>query len=458
MQQQADTTGEVCILNRSNITSRFGVVFVIVLAISVCFMSLYSIWQKVLPNQQMIGVGEEITAGSALPPAIGNNIKLHLHSAGKLFSVDGVDYKELTFSPGEIKPVASEPGQLKMQMRLFGFIPLHQMTLNVVTAPRVIPGGQSIGILMHPEGIMVVGEAPVAKDGKKHYPAREAGIQVGDLILRANGIKISGESQLQDVIDNCGDSGKHVLLLVKHGGKTRQYKVKPMQCDKTGRFRVGLFVKGTAAGVGTLTFYEPASQTYGALGHIIADINSGQTINLDNGRIVDAEIKNLNPGRKGQPGEKMGVFKGTVDILGNIEKNTAHGIFGKLEKGINNPFFSQPVPVLMKNQIKEGPAEIFTVLNGSKTERFSINIERVLPGEEYGKDMIINVTDPKLLERAGGIIQGMSGSPVVQDGKLAGAVTHVFINDPARGYGVAAENMFIEVNLMNVKKKERLAS
>lgn len=421
-------------------------------------MSVYATWQNFLPCRQYVKVGDKISPGRELPPSISKNITLHLRSAGEFFTANGINYKELTFSPGDISPVALKPGQLEMQLKLFGFLPFHHMTVNVVTPPRVIPGGQSIGILMHSEGVMVVGEAPVLKSGKKHFPAREAGIQVGDLILSANGVSIHNENQLQEIINNCGNQGRDVVLLVKHGEKTEQKKVNPVLCDKTGRFRMGLFVRGTAAGVGTLTFYEPHSGIYGALGHIIADVNSGETVNLSDGRIVDAVIKDLHPGRKGQPGEKMGVFKGNSDIIGSIEKNTRHGIFGHLEKDITNSYFAQPVTVAMKYQIKEGPAEILTVLNGNKIERFNIYIEKVLPGDEQGKEMVIRVTDRKLVNRTGGIIQGMSGSPIIQNGRLAGAVTHVFINDPTRGYGITAENMLIEVNLINIKKNEKLAS
>lgn len=351
-----------------------------------------------------------------------------------------------------------QTGQVEMNMKLFGVLPFHKMIVNVVKPPEVIPGGHSIGILMHTEGVMVVGEAPVLKDGKNLLPARKAGIRPGDLILSANGLKINSESQLQEIIEKCGNNGTDVILLVKHEQKTTTVKVKPLLCEKTGRYRVGLFVKGMAAGVGTLTFFEPSSKIYGALGHIVSDVNSGQIVNLENGKIVEAIVKDLHHGKKGQPGEKLGVFKGNSSIVGDISKNTAHGIFGELATGFTNPYFDKPIPIAMKYQIKEGPAEILTVLNGNKIERFNIVIERVMPGEQQGKDMIIKVTDKELIGRAGGIIQGMSGSPIIQNGKLAGAVTHVFINDPTRGYGVAAENMLIEANLINVKKEERLAS
>ncbi len=421
-------------------------------------MCVYSAWHNFLPDRQLIGVGDKITTGRELPGPISKNITLHLRSAGDFFSAGGNNYRELTFTPGETAPMAIKPGQLEMQMRLFGLMPLHRMTVNVVTPPGVIPGGHSIGILTHNAGVVVVGEAPVLNGGIKYFPARKSGISQGDVILEANGIKIQSESQLQEIVDQCGSNGKDIILSVKHGEKTVQRKVKPILCDKTDRFRIGLFIKGAAAGVGTMTFYEPQSGIYGALGHIIADNASGQTVNLRNGRIVDAAVKDLHPGQKGQPGEKLGVFKGNNDIIGSIEKNTPHGIFGHLDKGLVNSFYTKPIPVAMKYQIREGPAEIFTVLRGNKIEKFGIHIEKVITGDDQGKDMIIRVTDHALLNRSGGIIQGMSGSPIVQNGRLAGAVTHVFINDPTRGYGVAAENMLMEANLIYSMNNENIAS
>lgn len=421
-------------------------------------MCAYSAWHNFLPGRQLVRVGDEITTGRELPGPISRNITLHLRPVGNSFSAGGNNYRELTFSPGEAAPVALKPGQLEMQMRLFGFVPLHRMTVNVVTPPRVVPGGHSIGILTHSDGVVVVGEAPVLTNGAKCFPARNAGISTGDVILEANGVKIQSESQLQEIIDEGGNKGKDVILSIKHGNKTVKKKIHPVLCDKTGRYRIGLFIKGAAAGVGTMTFYEPQSGTYGALGHIITDTASGRTVNLQNGRIVDASIKDLHPGRKGQPGEKLGIFKGRNDIIGSIDKNTPHGIFGHLDKGLANSFYSSPIPVLMKYQIKEGPAEILTVLQGNKIEKFGIYIEKIINGDEQGKDMIIRVTDHALLNRSGGIIQGMSGSPIIQNGRLAGAVTHVFINDPSRGYGVAAENMLMEVKLIYTKKNENIAS
>jgi len=438
-------------LSRSKKNSLMGKVFIVVFALVMSLMTLNSYWHNFLPDRQYVKVGDKIVHGMELPGLILENSSLDLHSAGGIFSVDGNQYHEFTYHPSDVMPVAMEPGELEMQVKLFGLVPIHRMMVNVVVPEKVIPGGQSVGILLHAEGVMVVGEAGVEHNGDKKFPAREAGIVVGDLILRVNNKKVTSEAQLQEVIDHYGRQEKDVNLLVKHGKKTRLASITPILCEKTGRYRIGLFVKDSTAGVGTLTFYEPGSRTYGALGHIIADFDSGSSVNSVDGKIVEAAIKGLHHGRKGQPGEKMGVFKGESDIIGNIEKNTECGIFGKLEKGISNPYYNKPIPVAMRYQIEKGPAEIFTVLDKNKIEKFNIQIIDVFPAGKQGKGMVIKVTDQELIRRTGGIIQGMSGSPIIQNGRLVGAVTHVFINDPTRGYGVLAENMLKQVNLLNEK-------
>lgn len=434
-----------------------GPIFILVFVLTATLITLHSYWHYFLPNRQYINVGDNIAAGIDLPGAVIQNISLNLRSASEIFSVDGNQYREFTYDPQKTLPVALKPGQLEMQVKLFGLLPIHRMMVDVVEAKSVIPGGQSIGVLLHTEGVMVVGEAAVEKDGRNFFPARAAGVAVGDLIIKINGSKINGENQLQELVDKYGKQGKDIVLLIKHGNKNKLTKIEPILCEKTGRYRIGLFIKSSTAGVGTLTFYEPQTKTYGALGHMITDFESGHKLNPVDGKIVEATVKGLHPGRKGAPGEKLGVFKGKSDIIGNIESNTNCGIFGKLQKGIRNPYYSQPIPLAMKYQVEEAPAEILTVLEGDKIEKFNIEILDVLPAGNHGKGLVIQVTDQELIRRTGGIIQGMSGSPIIQNGRFVGAVTHVFINDPTKGYGVLAENMLKEAKLLNVKHTEKIA-
>ncbi|MGB9804236.1 MAG: SpoIVB peptidase [Desulfofundulus sp.] len=375
----------------------------------------------------------------------------------KVEILSGGPVERLTSVQGAV-PVATVPGRVDMQIKLLGFIPLNRLVVNVVPAVKVIPGGHSIGVLLHAQGVMVVGHAMVTDmKGQRQSPALQAGILNGDVILKVNGNRVRSEEQLRREISRCGKMGRAVTLEVKRGQRVFTTRVKPIFCSETRTYHIGLYVRDSAAGVGTLTFYEPRTRKYGALGHVISDIETNRKIDLYDGKIVEALVQGIRPGRRGQPGEKIGLFNGS-GLTGNIEKNTSYGIFGHLQEPLSNPLYPQPVPVALVYQVKKGPAEMLTVLKGNRIGRFSVEILQVMPQNRWeGKGMIIKVNDPELLRQAGGIVQGMSGSPILQDGKFVGAVTHVFVNDPTRGYGVLAEWMLWEANLMPVPKEKKVA-
>jgi stage IV sporulation protein B len=361
----------------------------------------------------------------------------------------------ITWNPGQgIVPVATVPGRVDMQIKLLGLIPLNHMVVNVVPAVRVVPGGHSIGVLLHSRGVMVVGHAVITDpQGNKHNPALEAGILNGDIILKINGRRVQSEQQVRSEISRCGQTGSPVTLEIKRGQRVFTTRLNPVFCAETKRYRIGLYVRDSAAGIGTLTFYEPKSKKYGALGHVITDFETNRRIDLEDGQIVEAVVQGIRPGRRGQPGEKIGLFTGD-GLTGNIEKNTSYGIFGSLRQPLANPLYPQPIPVALVYQVKRGPAEILTVLRGNRIGRYSVEILQVMPQNRWeGKGLVIKVIDPELLRQTGGIIQGMSGSPIIQNGRIVGAVTHVFVNDPTRGYGVLAEWMIYEANLLPKDKK-----
>jgi len=313
---------------------------------------------------------------------------------------------------------------------------------------RVFPGGQSIGVLLHVQGIIVVGQSAVwSAEGKKCDPAMNAGLKPGDIIEKANGKPVRNIDQLRDAIAGSGAGGQAVILEVKRDQELLVFEVNPVFCRETKRYRIGLLVKDNAAGVGTLTFYDPATKTFGALGHVITDFGSSHPIELADGRIVDASIQGIRFGKRGQPGEKIGFFQDRSQITGTVQKNTAVGIFGFLFKLPKNPLYNEPLLIAKASQVHEGPAEMLTVLKGSRVEKFNIEILKVSPGSRRdGKGLVIKVCDQNLLAQSGGIVQGMSGSPIIQDNMLVGAVTHVFVNDPTRGYGVLAEWMIEELD------------
>ncbi|HEY8363154.1 MAG TPA: SpoIVB peptidase [Tissierellaceae bacterium] len=346
---------------------------------------------------------------------------------------------------------SSRLGTYDLEFRLFGIIPVKKMKLEVLPEVKIVPGGHSIGVKLRPNGVIVVGIASVVdENGKTWYPAKNAGIQIGDTIALVNGRKIYTAEEFTRIINS--DEDKTINLTVKRNNKTFNTKLSAVK-NKEGIYQIGLWVRDIAAGVGTLTFYEPETGYYGALGHIISDSDTGKVLEVGQGEIIRASITSVVPARKNAPGEKRGVFVEEEKVMGNILSNTPFGIFGKMYQPIKNPYYTE-IPVALASFAHEGKAQIMTVIDGEKIEKFDIEIQKIIK-QDYPntKGMIIKITDPRLIEKAGGIVQGMSGSPIIQDGYLVGAVTHVFVNDPTRGYGVFAEWMIEEISKLKGERQ-----
>ncbi|KKM11770.1 hypothetical protein SY88_07070 [Clostridiales bacterium PH28_bin88] len=401
-----------------------------------------------LPEQQRLAVGEPVKLELDLPEQVLRRMMVSVEtSQAGLLQLNGVEVSSGTFGLGQEVPVAVRPGKIVLNLKLFGVIPIKQVAVDVLPETKVWPGGHSIGVVLRSQGVIVIGFSAInGTDGQKHYPARDAGIQVGDVVLAIDGQKVSSDREAARFID--ASAGKPVCLRINRKQKEFEVFVNPTLCRETRRYRIGLFIRDGAAGVGTLTFYDPEKGVYGALGHIITDAETNREIDVTHGSIVKASIQGIQLGRKGRPGEKIGLFTDREEPSGSITKNTRFGIFGKLDFLPRSNLFAEPIPVGFANQITVGPAEMLTVISGDRIERFRIAIERVMPQQAIeGKGMVIRITDPRLLKAAGGIVQGMSGSPIVQNGRLIGAVTHVFVNDPTRGYGVLAEWMLMETDI-----------
>ncbi|MDR3602900.1 MAG: SpoIVB peptidase [Desulfosporosinus sp.] len=343
--------------------------------------------------------------------------------------------------------------RFEVSYKLFGIFPIRSGEVEVMTPMKLIPGGQSIGVTLQTKGVMVVGQAPVVdKSGRKAFPAKEAGIEVGDILLKIDNQEVHTDQDVSKAVHLAGEEKGNVNVLFKHQDQILDKIIKPIFCVETGRYRMGLFVRDEAAGVGTLSFLNPVSKQYGALGHVITDADTNQKIEVSQGKIVASSIYAIEKGKRGHPGEKLGSFVSDSAFTGTIEKNTMTGIFGTMSGQVVNPYFKEAIPVGWESEVKVGPAKIYTVVQGEKIEEFTINIDRVMHNRTDSKNMIVRVTDPRLLEVTGGIIQGMSGSPIVQDGKIIGAVTHVFVNDSQRGYGVFIQNMITEGNPLESKQ------
>ncbi len=345
---------------------------------------------------------------------------------------------------------SSEQGIYNLRFNLFGVIPVKKMRVFVLPEKKVVPGGHSLGVKLRPDGVIVVGFASVTgHSGQRHSPAQDAGIQIGDTITMVNNKKINGADDLARIVNDTKDNP--INLTLKRREQIINLVLEPVK-NKSNNYQLGLWVRDIAAGVGTLTFYDPETGLYGALGHVISDADTGKVIELGEGEIIRSRVTSIYPGRKNQPGEKRGVFINESNIMGNIMANTPFGIFGRAYSSFNNPVYDA-LPIAPISQVREGNAKILTVLEGETIGEYDIEIEKIIKqASPNSKGMIIKVTDPELIKQTGGIIQGMSGSPIIKDGYLVGAVTHVFVNDPTKGYGVFAEWMFNEINTLEGEK------
>jgi stage IV sporulation protein B len=326
---------------------------------------------------------------------------------------------------------------------LFGLIPFRSLTVDVLPSVELFPGGHSIGVVLHSEGVLVIDHSAVTTAaGEQYSPAKMSGVRVGDLILRVNGTVVRNKDHVGALVAEAARKDEEVKLTIRREGELLTKHVRPQFDVREQTHLIGLWIKDGAAGVGTLTFYDTTSRKFGALGHMITDNRTHKPIEVQSGKIVQAQIAGIDRGQEGRPGEKIGHFSDRAIALGTIEQNGSFGISGSLDRVPEHPLFDSPIPVALAKEVQEGPAQIVTVVKGRSMQRFAVTIERAaLQKVPQGKGMVIKIKDSELLEATGGIVQGMSGSPIIQGGRLVGAVTHVFVNDPTRGYGVYAEWM-----------------
>ncbi|MCY8496463.1 SpoIVB peptidase [Bacillus atrophaeus] len=347
----------------------------------------------------------------------------------------------------ETKITGQKAGKSELVYDLAGF-PIKKTKVQVLPDLKVIPGGQSIGVKLHSVGVLVVGFHQVNTEEGKKSPGESAGITAGDIIIEMNGQKIEKMSDIAPFIQKAGKTGESLDLLIKRDKQKIKTKLVPEKDEAEGMYRIGLYIRDSAAGIGTMTFYEPKSKKYGALGHVISDMDTKKPIDVEDGEIVRSTVTSIEKGTGGNPGEKLARFSSDRNIIGDINRNSPFGIFGTLNQTIENNISDKALPVALSNEVKEGPAEILTVIENDKVEKFNIEIVSTTPQKfPATKGMVLKITDPKLLKKTGGIVQGMSGSPIIQNGKVVGAVTHVFVNDPTSGYGVHIEWMLSEAGI-----------
>ena len=307
----------------------------------------------------------------------------------------------------------------------------------------LIPGGDAIGIKIQTDGLVVVDTYLVNTEGGTINPAKEAGVMKGDMILAVNNQKISTIEEYKEQLMLAKENNQ-MILTINRQGKTENITVHPV-ISTEGVCTTGLYLRDKLAGIGTLTFIDPNTNKYGALGHEIIDQDTNQLVNIKNGEIINSNVLSVRKATTGKPGEKV------ADILfdeklGTLEKNNKYGVYGLMQS--NEMSQKDLIPMAYINEVKKGPAQILTVLNGNKIEAFDIEITEVnVQSEKAIKGIKYTVTDPRLLEETGGIVEGMSGSPIIQDGKIIGAVTHVLVHDSTLGYGIFIEWMLQEVGI-----------
>lgn len=330
-------------------------------------------------------------------------------------------------------------GEVKISCSLLGVIPLKDIQVNLVEEQSVIPGGEAIGIYMKTKGILVVGTGTVGgADGLDYEPALNV-VQSGDYITAVDGSPVADKEALVEMVNKSG--GKEVVLEVWRDGETTSLKIAPVRTGEE-EYKLGVWVRDDTQGIGTLTYVD-GQQHFGALGHGISDVDTGGLLALSGGTLYHTDILSVTKGERGVPGELSGVIRYREDEkLGEIAENTEEGIFGTVNAQMEEiAAAAEPVEIAYKQEVVEGPATILCSVDGTVQE-YQAEIEKIyLNSREANKSMVIRVTDPVLLEKTGGIVQGMSGSPILQNGKLIGAVTHVFIQDATSGYGIFIENM-----------------
>ena len=397
------------------------ILFLFIIYIYVCNVTL-------LPNSIIIFQGEEINFKTAY------GLKIHQENS------EQYKYSAMQTSTSLGEKVGSSVGNVNLTLNLFGTIPLKEIDVNVLPRTKVIPLGHSIGLKLYTKGVLVVGMSEIqGKDNQKHKPYENSGIEEGDVIVAVNNIAITCTDDLIKNVNKYNGDEVQITYVRKENETTTN--IKPVQ-TLTNDYKLGLWVRDAAAGVGTATFYEPSTKMFTALGHGITDIDTGEIVKIANGELTTSSIISIKKGEKGSPGE----IRGTIDAgskIGEVAKNGAFGISGLVTNIENlnlNPM--QEMEVALRSEIKEGKAYIICELENGKKEQYEIEIERIYVSNNYdNKSMLIRITDKKLLEKTGGIIQGMSGSPIIQNGRFVGAVTHVLVNSPDTGYAVFADMM-----------------
>jgi len=363
-----------------------------------------------------------------------------------IVSIEGEDISKRPFSPRLTETGArvakTDPAGRQFtteqtgEITLCGIIPIKSVKIKTIPVVQVVPGGNIIGIKLFTKGAVVVSTDSFSDGLREISPGLKSGIKPGDVIIAVNGEEVVSAQNLSSMV-----TSGHVNLTILRGNEKLNIPISPHKTSEG--YKLGLWVRDSCAGIGTLTFFRPDTGTYAALGHGLTDGDAGIILPLSEGALVSASVISVIKGKRGAPGELCGIFTQNSPAIGTLESNSEQGITGKLN--VTDFLTFEKVSLCPRDEIKCGKAHILSCISGSEVKKYEIEIQRVYNGEKgASKDMLIKITDKELLEKTGGIVQGMSGSPIIQNDKLVGAVTHVLVNDPTKGYGIFIENMLAE--------------
>ncbi len=345
-----------------------------------------------------------------------------------LYNKDNINLNDTLYLQSE------KEGYVKMKVSLMG-IPIKDVTVSVLPNEKLIPSGESVGVRIDTQGVMVLGIGSVIGDDGKEYEIAKDILKPGDMILKVNDTPIDSK----ETLIKCIESYDSLNMEIKRNNIIQNVNINCIK-GQDGKNKIGVWVRDSTQGIGTLTYINPKEKTFGALGHGIVDVDTKEIMEVQDGKIMKSEIVDVKKGEKGKPGELIGNIQKNEEI-GKIKNNTNLGIYGKIEddKYINE---KNAIPIGLKDSVEIGKASILCNIDGTEAKEYDIEIESINKYNiDNSKSMVIKITDEKLLNKTNGIIQGMSGSPIIQNGKIIGAVTHVFVNDPSKGYGIFIENM-----------------
>ena len=329
----------------------------------------------------------------------------------------------------------SAPCTVDYNVKLLHLFPVKTVRVNVTGRRYVAVGGELVGVKLKTKGLLVGSTEPFENtQGRNVDPAADAGVKKGDILLSVNGAPLTASGDLTGAIEDSG--GREIEITVQRGGDTLTLTVTPQKTAATGLYKGGLWVKDSTVGVGTLTFSDPETGKLAALGHGVYDADTASLLTVSEGEICTATVSSVKKGAPGAPGEITGIIGGTK--LGSAEKNCDSGVYGELNCIEGEP---DVYPVATVSEVHTGPAQVICTVADGEKQIYDAEIKKLGDPKDEGKNMVIKITDGTLLSQTGGIVQGMSGSPILQDGMLGGAVTHVFVNDPKSGYAIFAETM-----------------